>query len=61
MTANNIFHSDYSKAKKPTGNNCRPKKKNKPQPNKVEGCPLAFSVLALQWLKGPHSCAGIID
>lgn len=29
--------------------------------NKVEGCPLAFTVLGLQWLKGPHSCVGIID
>lgn len=27
----------------------------------VEDCPLAFTVLALQWLKGPHSCTGIID
>lgn len=29
--------------------------------NEAESWPLTSPVLALQWLKGPHSCAGIID
>lgn len=32
-----------------------------PKKVKVKGCPLAFTTVAVQWLKGPHSCAGIID